>query len=238
MMIEPYYQDANVRLFLGDCLDLLPSVVGSVDLVIADPPYTFGLASTHAEQKAGAWADLMNNATWYAAWLRLVKERIDSRQGAAWVFNSWRSFPVLARAATLTGWPVESVLIWDKQWIGRGGQRGLRPSYEMVALMCHADFQLPNRGLPDIWPCQWSSRKPSGHPAEKPLALVSRLIAESVSGVGRTVLDPFAGSGTTLLAAKNAGFLAIGIEAEERYCELAANRLSQGVLPLNTATAE
>jgi DNA modification methylase len=81
--------------------------------------------------------------------------------------------------------------------------------------------------LPDIWQSKWSALKPHGHPAEKPEALIGRLIRESGA---RSVLDPFAGSGTTLAAARLLGATAIGIEAEERYCEIAAKRLAQGVL--------
>ena len=103
----------------------------------------------------------------------------------------------------------------------------MRPSYEVVALFCHDGFSLENRGLPDIWQVQSSSHKPTGHPAEKPVLLMHRMIAESGRDV---VLDPFMGSGSTLLAAKMLGRQAIGIEMEERYCEMAALRLSQEVM--------
>lgn len=223
----PYFQDDAVTIYHGDALDILPHL-SSVDLVIADPPYTFGLASTHADStKAGGWGDLMNGARWYADWLRECSRLTTVKQGAVWVFNSWRSFPVLARAASLTQWPIESLLVWDKCWIGPGGQRGLRPSYELVALFAQPSFQLPNRGLPDIWQSPASSQKETEHPATKPLDLITRLVRESCSGL---TLDPFMGSGTTLRAAKDLGRKAIGIEIEERYCEIAAKRMAQGVL--------
>ena len=123
-------------------------------------------------------------------------------------------------------WPIVSLMIWDKQWIGPGGPIGLRPSYEMVALFAQPGFAIADRGLPDIWRCQWSSVKPSGHPAEKPVELLSRIIIKSG---GELILDPFLGSGSTLVAAKLNGRRAIGIEIEERYCEIAARRLAQSV---------
>jgi site-specific DNA-methyltransferase (adenine-specific) len=78
--------------------------------------------------------------------------------------------------------------------------------------------------------CAETSEK-NGHPCPKPLGLMRWLVAR-VSKPNETVLDPFMGSGTTLLAAKDMGHRAIGIEIEERYCEIAAKRLSQEVLPL------
>lgn len=171
----------------------------------------------------------MNSSVWYESWLTEAKRLTANSAGAAWVFNSWRSFPVLARAAYAVRWPIESLLVWDKEWIGPGGQRGLRPSYELAALFAQPDFAISNRGLPDIWRAKWSSLKPSGHPAEKPEALLARIITESGGGC---VLDPFMGSGSTLVAAKASGQPATGIEIEERWCEVAARRLSQGVLGL------
>ena len=76
-----------------------------------------------------------------------------------------------------------------------------------------------------------SDREVDGHPTPKPRWLIERLVQAS-SGYGQTVLDPFMGSGTTLVAAKNLGRKAIGIEIEERYCEIAAQRCSQGALAL------
>ena len=213
---------------------MLPEL-GSTDLIVTDPPYVFGIASTSQEGKAGGWGDLMNNAMFYGYLLGEFRRLTQNRQGAAWVFNSWRSFPVLARAAYEARWPIESLLVWDKEWIGPGGQRGLRPSYELIALFCTDGFAIADRGTPDIWRHKVGSQKPNGHPAEKPVGLVRRII--EVSGASRSVLDPFMGSGTTLRAAKDLGRRAIGIEIEERYAEIAAKRLSQEMLPLAEVAA-
>lgn len=226
--MTPYYEHAGITIYHGDCRELLPSIQ-SVRLVVTDPPYVFGIASTAQEGKSGGWGDLMNSSIWYESWLNEAKRLTKNEQGAAWVFNSWRSFPVLARAAYGVSWPIESLMVWDKEWIGPGGQRGLRPSYELAALFAQPDFAIANRGIPDIWRSKWSSIKPNGHPAEKPAALLRRIVSESGGGL---VLDPFMGSGTTLVAAKAEGHPAIGIEIEERYCEIAAKRLEQEVLPL------
>jgi len=224
--MKPYYEQDGITIYHGDCREVLPAMA-STRLVVTDRPYVFGIASTAQEGKAGGWGDLMNSSIWYESWLSECKRLTETAQGAVWVFNSWRSFPVLARAAYGVRWPVESLLVWDKEWIGPGGERGLRPSYELAALFAHSDFAIANRGLPDIWRSKWSSNKPSGHPAEKPVDLLRRIIRESGGG---PVLDPFAGSGSTLVAAKDEGRAAVGIEIEERYCEIAAQRLAQRVL--------
>ncbi len=226
--MTPYYEQDGITIYHGDCRELLAQMP-SVRLVVTDPPYVFGIASTAQEGKAGGWGDLMNSAVWYESWLSEVKRLTANAQGCAWVFNSWRSFPVLARAAYGVSWPVESLMIWDKEWIGPGGQRGLRPSYECAALFVQPDFSIADRGIPDIWRSKWSGFKPNGHPAEKPVALLARIITESGGGL---VLDPFMGSGSTLVAAKREGQQAIGIEIEEKYCEIAAKRLAQGALPM------
>jgi len=230
-----FHEEPGITLYCGDALDIMP-LLPSVDLVVTDPPYSFGLASTAQEGKAGGWGDLMNGARWYASWIREAYRLTQSRQGAAWIFNSWRSFPILARAAYEALWPIESLLVWDKEWIGPGGVQGLRPSYELVALFAHDGFAIPNRGLPDIWRAQWASARPNGHAAEKPIALIERIIRES--GPGDLILEPFSGSGTTLHAAKNLGRRAIGIEIEPRYCEIAVKRLRQEVLFAGEPVAE
>ena len=108
--------------------------------------------------------------------------------------------------------------------MGAGTLRGLRPRYELCALFAHAGFKIRNRRLTDIWPESLPHRKPTGHKAEKPVGLIRRIIAESG---GDLTLDPFVGSGTTLVAAKQLGKKAIGIEIEERWCEFAARRIEQ-----------
>jgi site-specific DNA-methyltransferase (adenine-specific) len=233
--MKPYYEDEWVTLYHGDALDVLPTL-RSVDLVVTDPPYAFGLASTAQEGKAGGWGDLMNNARWYTSWLRECRRLTVNREGAAWVFNSWRSFPTLARASFEAQWPIVSLMVWAKDWIGPGGSVGLRPSYELVALFAHEGYQVADRGTPDIWHHQWASARPNGHPAEKPVGLLSRIIQAGGDPL-EYVLDPFAGSGSTLRAAKDLGVKSIGIEIEERWCEVTVRRLAQDALMLESGRA-
>jgi site-specific DNA-methyltransferase (adenine-specific) len=233
---RPYYQDDAVTIYHGDALDILPTLrAGSVDAVITDPPYGIGAVSAgNMASKAGGWQDMMNSALWFASWYREV-DRILRSSGVFWTFCNWRSLPVVMRAALDAQLPITSCAVWDKQRLGQGGPQGLRPSYEMIALMCQQAYSVPDRGIPDVLQSKVGSDKVSGHPAEKPVKLLARLISISALPLGALIVDPFAGSGTTLRAAKDAGFRAVGIEAEERYCEMAANRLAQEVLDLGSS---
>lgn len=198
-----------------------------VDLVLTDPPYGINTRSD-GTGKLSPWADLCNAAFWYTDWIKSCRG-ILRHSGAMWTFLNWRSMVTFQKASCDAAWPIESCLIWNKEWIGPGGPRGLRPSYEMVLLFTMPSFAIPNRGIPDIKASPWSSTKPNGHPAEKPGDLCEWII--SISGLPESgiVLDPFMGSGTTLRAAKDLGLRAIGIEIEEKYCEIAAERLRQNV---------
>jgi site-specific DNA-methyltransferase (adenine-specific) len=229
--VQPYYQARGVTIYHGDALDVLPTLHDdSVGLVVTDPPYVLSaLSAGNLSSKTGTWADMMNNATWFTTWLRHAA-RVLRDDGALWTFLSWRTSPAMLRAAHDAAIPATSMLVWDKEWFGPGGPVGLRPSYEMVMLSARPLFRIPNRGLPDVWRHKTGSRKPHGHPAEKPLPLVRRLIEVCQLPRGSTVLDPFLGSGTTAVAALEAGMRCIGIEADERWCELAASRIDEADL--------
>ena len=225
-MIKPYYEEDGIVIFHADCREILPHLP-KVDLVLTDPPYGINTKSD-GMGKISPWGDLCNSAFWYADWLKMCRDKL-ADTGCLWTFLNWRSMVTFQKASCDMSWPIESLLIWDKCWIGPGGTKGLRPSYEMVALFAMPLFSIADRGLPDIQRWQWSSHKPNGHPAEKPIKGVSWIA--SISG-GDSILDPFMGSGTTLVAAKQLHRKAIGIEIEEKYCEIAVKRLGQGVLDI------
>lgn len=229
--MRSYYEKDGITIYHGDCREILPTLP-KVDLVLTDPPYGINTKSD-GNGKLSPWADLCNASLWYELWIAECRKLLN-HDGALWTFLNWRSMVTFQKASCALGWPIESLLVWDKDWIGPGGHKGLRPSYELVALFPMPGFTLEDRGLPDIRKCAWSSTKPNGHPAEKPIALVQWIAEESGGG---TILDPFAGSGTTLEAARNLGRRAIGIEIEEKYCEIAAKRLQQQLLPMEPQPA-
>lgn len=236
--MNPYYEDDFVTLYQGDCLDVLPSLGReTIDCCLTDPPYVIGAVSAgNMASKSGGWADMMNSALWFTEWYKLVGSLL-RRSGSFWTFCNWRSLPVVMKAAIGSDMPITSLLVWDKEWIGPGGSQGLRPSYELVALMAQPDFAVPDRGVADVWRHKTGGYKPDGHPAQKPVLLAERILRTSGLRAGQTVLEPFAGSGTTAVAAKALGLRCVAIEAEEKWCELTASRLSQDALDFEDGAA-
>lgn len=219
-----------MRLNYIDCIDCLEGMKeipdGSVDLVLTDPPYMINNYSS-MKGKIDPWADWCNAAHWYSEWFGEAK-RILKDTGAMWTFLNWRSLVTFQRAACSVEWPIESLLVWDKCWIGPSGKKGLRPSYECVALFAGPDFEIPDRGLADIQRFKWSSKKPHGHPAEKPEEL-TRWLVENCSKPGDVVVDLFAGSGTTVESCLRTGRKYIGFEMNPKYHTIAQKRVADTI---------
>jgi len=191
-------------------------------LFATDPPYQLSTSSSYAA-KLNPWADMCNSAFWFAELFRIYL-RLLKNDGAIWQFLNWRSLPTIQKAAFDAEVKIDSLMVWDKIWIGPGGMKGLRPRYELIALILKNEFEILSRDVPDICKCLWSGRKPNGHPAEKPTVVCSGLLNIS-SRIDDIILDPFCGSGTTCVAAKMLGRRYIGIDISEKYCEIARQRL-------------
>ncbi len=221
-MIEPYFETELGKLYHGDCLDVM-NEIEQVDLIIADPPYNFTTASA-GSGKINPWADICNSSLWFSTWQKIALRKLEIKQGALWNFCNWRTLATITKSIFDIKHQIESLMIWNKCWIGPGGPRGLRPSYELVALVCHSQFKIANRGIYDIQEFPWSGIKPSGHPAEKPIDLITYLI--KISG-GDIIMDPFLGSGTTAIACEKLNRKWIGIEMSKEYCEMAVDRIKK-----------
>jgi site-specific DNA-methyltransferase (adenine-specific) len=219
----------EARLLQGDCVELMAELDPcSVDAVITDPPYMIGAISTgDASAKAGGWADMENSAWWYAEWLKLARRSL-KQDGFACVFGNWRSLPTLLYAFAKVKWQVDSLMIWDKEWIGPAGPRQLRPTYEVVLFAGMPDAKIDNRSASDIYRCRWmaGNSKTTAHAAEKPVDLMRHLI-RLTTNAGDTVLDCFMGSGTTLVACQRMGRAGTGIELDPDYFEIACKRVDE-----------
>ena len=235
-MTSPYYQDDHVTIYHGDCLDVLSSLACEVGAVITDPPYASGTrheaqkSSSGAMLRAGRFADkpIENDQMTTTGFIWLMRHvgmfcRPLLPDGASFLsFIDWRQWPNLVGALETCNYRVQGMVVWDKGSMGLGN--GFRAQHELI---CHASKGVPNindKGAGNVIRCPREA--PVDHPSPKPLPLLNRLI-DVVTEPGGVVLDPFMGSGSTLRAAKDLGRRAIGIELEERYCEIAANRVAQ-----------
>jgi len=213
--MTPYYSDAYVTLYHGDCRELLPSI--EADVVVTDPPYGYAHASNRADS---AWrdepiagdADLAARDDMLAMW-----------SGPAIVFGH-------CKTAAPAG--ANAVLVWDKGLASGMGDLAMpwKPNWEHIYIIGRGFSGRRDSGvITGHTVVTWTSKGRS-HPNMKPVSLMGDLIGKCPQG---TILDPFAGSGSTLVAAKSLNRKAIGIEIEERYCEVAATRLRQEVLGLS-----
>lgn len=242
--MKPYYDHDGITIYHGDCLDVLAEL-DSADAIVTDPPFASGTrheaAKTTAGKtmlRAGRFADrpidLDQMTTTGFVWLLravAMRSRVILPDGGSFLsFIDWRQWPNLVGAIETANLRVQGMVVWDKGHFGMGN--GFRSQHELV---CHASKGVPtiyDKGVGNV--LKFPREKPIDHPSPKPEGLLQRLIC-AVTPLGGLVLDPFMGAGTTLRAAKNEGRRAIGVEVEERYCEIAAERLSQEVLDLGAA---
>lgn len=213
----------NQTLYCGNSLEIMDLLADtSFDLVLTDPPYMINTKSD-GTGKIDPWGDYMNAAVFYAEWIGKARQKLKD-DGALMSFLNWRSVATFTKASCLLGWPMESLVVWNKKYLGTN-MRGFRPAYEMVALFAHPGFRIPNRCLGDVVECPRLTRKPN-HPAEKPVALLEYLLKAAAKN---TVLDVFMGSGTTLVACERLGLKGTGIEINEKYFDVACQRLQDAV---------
>lgn len=227
--MTPYYEQDGITIYHGDCREVLPSLA-SVDLVLTDPPYGVNYVSNSGGRRGKE--PIGNDGARIS--LRLYRQVIPMlRANHLLWFTRWDAWPDVWE---LVGgaFPLRGLLVWDKGTPGMGDLQHWGPSYELIASAGAGKTS----GSRDQSVLRFSgvTHSQRQHPTEKPLALLQYLIAKL--GDVDSVLDPFAGSGATLHAAKLLGRSAVGIETEERYCEIAAKRLSQQVLEFRAAGGE
>jgi site-specific DNA-methyltransferase (adenine-specific) len=208
----PYYQDDYCTIYHGDCREILP-LLPRVDLVLTDPPY--GMDYQSARRIGWQRKDKIQGDDAFPLWLfELCKPRM-----ALFVWCRWDNLFELPKP--------KSFIVWDKCSHGMGDlQHEFGRQWESCAFYPADGHRFKYRPVDIIRAAKVPAERLT-HPNEKPLAALFPLID---SHEGETILDPFMGSGTTLVAAKALGRKAIGIEIEEKYCAIAVKRLRQEVL--------
>lgn len=259
--LSPYYQDAAVTLYHGDCREVLPTI-GEVDHAIFDPPYAAEVyirATGNNTKKGSRTPDRLYKGESMAQLATLAIGEMDD--ALIQFVSRWAGDHV--RRWLLVFSDVESIHLWRQTlttpfvndegaadrapmryartglWVKRNGMpqmSGDRPAvgFEPCTIVhAHGPMRWNGGGKMGLWdyPTNTGPNRPN-HPCPKPDALMAELVADFTDG-GELVIDPFMGSGTTLIAAKRLGRRAIGIEREEKYCEVAAKRLQQSALDLS-----
>ena len=226
-------------LILGDCLEVMPTLE-AVDAVVMDPPYSSGGFSQSAISKAkgqGLRSETLRREGWFsgdamtaagAAFLlrelALSAYQKTGPKSTLTVFTDWRVVALNAPAIESALWRFQNLLAWDKGSAGLGA--GFRAQHELAMHF--------SKGAPDYFSAKYGNvlrarRVPADdkwHGCEKPIELLSEIV-ETVADIGSVVLDPFMGSGTTLVACQKLGRRGIGIEIDPDYFEIACRRVEE-----------
>lgn len=211
-MATPYYSDEYVTLYHGNALDDTEWL--DADVLVTDPPYGIDYNSGARREKLDASIlgdkDTVARDTVLSVW----------GEKPALVFGTWR----IARPVN-----TRQLLIWDtKGALGMGAlDLPWKPAHQEIYVLGKGFKGRRTTDVLTVAPVQSMSRNGRLHPHQKPIPLMCELIDKCPPG---TIADPFAGSGSTLVAAKKMGRKAIGFEMKESYCEVIAGRLHQGVL--------
>lgn len=216
--MNPYYEHGGITIYHGNCREILPTLE-PVDLVLTDPPYGIGeSAGRNKSRSKMAVSKDYGNASWDDAPPDKETINLAIAAGRSAIVFGGNYFALPASPC----W-----LVWDKD-------NGATDFADCE--LAWTNLEIAVRRI--RWRWQGMLQEHGGkhkelrqHPTQKPLAVMKWCI-ERVPGNPQSIIDPFMGSGTTLRAAKDLHRKAIGIEIDERYCEIAANRLRQNVLPL------
>ena len=243
--MTPYFDDGQIQIWHADCRDVLPKIEpGTVDLVLTDPPYV-GLVGGYDLKALGGVANVYSEMTtvgdlwganldWLLPCWELTKFGLITFCTHHSVPEIAAALPLKARVALLTWYkrnapPTGKNVPWFTSefiWAFRKTVGLKWDAFKGTVI----DIPNINAGIMATERLVTNAGQ-AVHPTQKPVALIRTLLGVG----GETILDPFMGSGTTLRAAKDLGRKAIGIEIEERYCEIAVKRLQQAVLPMEVA---
>lgn len=233
--MKPYYQDDAVTIYHADCREILPQL-DPADHAITDPPYEAEAHTLQRRVKRGGGVMEVEPLSFAPMWgaMREFSAKHLARCAHRWLltFCQIEAAPLWRKVYEDEGLIYRRTCLWIKP-DGMPQYSGDRPGmgYETLLAMHAAGASRWNgggrHGVFTFNKAEGAGANP--HPTQKPLKLMSQLLS-LFTDEGEMVLDPFMGSGTTLRAAKDLGRKAIGIEIEEKYCELAARRMSQSVM--------
>jgi DNA modification methylase len=216
----------TVQIKRGDCRAVMRKLTpGSIDAVVTDPPYGIDFQSAWRTEKTARLPKIANDARPFVWWLPEAFDVLKDG-GALICFCRWDTQEAFRLAIEWAGFTIRSQVIWDREWHGMGDLKAsFAPQHDVIWFATKGRFQFPGKRPRSIIRSQRIGGEALTHPNEKPVDLMRELV-RAVTPPGGTVLDPFAGSGATLKAAKLEGFKAIGIEIDDRYAASTAERLA------------
>ena len=239
--MKPYYEDDQVKLYHGDSIRTLIELENeSIDAVITDPPYCSGGAHAGDRKKGTQSKYLTGNKDskfpdfggdakdqrafhfWCLMWLSECY-RVTKNGGVLVQFTDWRQLPVTTDVVQSADWTWRGISVWDKK-NSRPRKGGFRNQCEFTVWGSKGDLKLEGPCLPGCFSQSIVMGNKRLHQTQKPLEVMQK-ICEVAWKEDSVILDPFAGSGSTLAVAKMLGKKAIGIERSEHYAEQAATRL-------------
>jgi DNA modification methylase len=243
--VTPYYEQDGITIYHGDALDVLDALaLSDVAAVVMDPPYASGARTEAGKASSGAMVrgrrwnsrpidnDQMTTAgfVWLMRHVLMDMRRALMDGGSVLSFIDWRQWPNLLGAVESCNLRVNGMVVWDKQSYGLGN--GFRAQHELILHASRGTCAVGDRDVGNV--LRHARDSNAHHPSPKPVGLMETLV-RAVTKPGDLVVDPFMGAGSTLVAAKNIGRRAVGIELDEGHCDTAAQRLSQRVLDLEAA---
>lgn len=241
--VKPYYADNSVCIIHGDCRDILPQL-GPVDCVVTSPPYNLvrewsgggpNSSMKQLEWRYAHWYDDEMPEDKYQEWQKSILRILVGLCRGSIFYNHKIRYAFKRRQEIyhpldwLREFPIWCEIIWDRCGAQGGNSGRFLIQDERIYQLGRPKIWNGTRGYSTVW--RFPPDRVEGHVCAFPLELPLRCI-QTTTDPGDIVLDPFMGSGTTLRAAKDLGRQAIGIEIEEKYCEIAVKRLQQEVLLL------
>jgi site-specific DNA-methyltransferase (adenine-specific) len=248
--MTPYYDEDGITIYHGDCREIIPAL-GTIDAVVTDPPYSSGgmyrsdrsaptankyQISHETTRTYGTFSgdnrDQRSFEKWVDSWASMCIGKVVEGGGIG-VFIDWRNVACVVDAIQVAGWVYRGLTPWHKGTDLRPNKGWFRRNIEFIVWGSAGPMLTGAKAEGECWDGLFVARVNDGdkhHQTGKPVALMTQML--SVRPEWRTYLDPFMGSGSTLIAAKNIGKAAIGVELDEANCEIAASRLTQGVLDL------
>jgi site-specific DNA-methyltransferase (adenine-specific) len=247
--VEPYFQEDSISIYNADFLKMSSIGEGTIDLVVTSPPYNVGIKYSSHDDKTSYEDYLCFTREWLNKCYRLTKEDGRFCLNIPLDKNKGGQQSVCADITTIAkeiGWKYHATIIWNEQnisrrtawgsWLSASAPYVIAPVEVIVVLYKNRWKKLGNNGKSDItkgefvewtnavWNFMGESRKKVGHPAPFPVELPRRCI-KLFTFTGDTVLDPFLGSGSTLIACALTNRRGIGVEIDKTYCDIARRRL-------------